>query len=213
MADIRVNTPRQSARQGPGGTGTPVDSLVASLALLAVAGIAAVMFLLALGFADPAQIMPDTQLRARLLGWLDGPLWVKLVTAGGSLLVGLVSLWALLRRFGSRPAPSPRVHVLSADEQGVILVAREGISEVAETAALGAPGIVDVDVQIRNRGSEAVGLRIRAGVVPGADLQRAGAQVRDRARDAVEKLVGLSVRDVTVELDVLDAEDLGRRVE
>lgn len=216
MADSisTARRPRPSGRRSG-----RLDSLLAALLLLALAAIAAVVFLLALGLVDAGRVIGDEGLRDALLGWTEGAgaAWTRAAVASGALLLGLLSLWGLLRRLapsgGGQPSgPASEVHVLVADDLGVVLVAREGIEGIARQAVQGSTGVIDAEVRVRSRGPDAVALKVDALVLPGADLQRAGAQARDRARESVERLVGLGVQEVSVRLEVVEPEDLERTV-
>jgi len=209
MADGPVSVGKASARRGSGGVG----KLVGGAVLLLVAAVAAALFLVALGLVEGSQVLRDPGLTAAALGWLeDGGLGTRLLTAGVSLVVGLASLWLLLGRLSGDGRRSPSHHVLIADEQGVVLVARDGVAGVARNAAESAPGVIEADVRITSRGPSAVGLSIRVSVLPGADVKRAGAGARDRAADAVERLVGLEVHDTAVHVEVIEPEDVDRMV-
>jgi len=208
-----------TARRPRGGPPARLDALFAGLLLLVVAAAAAAAFLLAIGLVDASRLIADEGLRETLLGWTTGTgnAWTRAAVASGSLLVGLLALWGIIRRL--TPGGAPRgaqtqsaVHVLVADDLGVVLVAREGIEGIARQAVQGATGVIDAEVQVRSRGPDAVGLKVDALVLPGADLQRAGAQARDRAREAVERLVGLGVQEVSVRLEVVEPEELERTV-
>lgn len=208
MADSITTRARTRSR----GTGRG-DAFVVGLLLVLLAIAAAAVFLSALGVVQAERMVPDEVLRERLLGWLvEGPAWVRAATASVALGVGLLALWGLSRRISASPSGTPNVHVLMADELGVVVVAREGVEGVARQAVGGAAGVVEADVRVRSRGADAVGLVVHAVVLPGADLQRAGAQARDRAREAVERLVGLRVHEVAVQLEVIAPEDLERTV-
>jgi hypothetical protein len=48
------------------------------------------------------------------------------------------------------------------------------------------------------------------GIHPGASVESAGLAVREHAREAVERLVGLPVSSVVVDVRVLEADELAR---
>jgi uncharacterized alkaline shock family protein YloU len=95
-----------------------------------------------------------------------------------------------------------------------LTVARGVILEVARLAALEIPDVLQVSrrgppwraalagppVSVRVR-AEGVEVELRVIARPGADLVRAGRQVRDAVGRAVERLLGLQVRSITVLID------------
>ena len=106
------------------------------------------------------------------------------------------------------PMPPP------AEEPIQLSVGRGVIVEVARLAALEIPEVLQVArrgppwraylagppvmVRVRKTGVE---LELRIIARPGADLVHAGRQVRDAVGRAVERLLGLEVRSVTVLVD------------
>jgi len=51
---------------------------------------------------------------------------------------------------------------------------------------------------------------VDVGVVPGANIKQAGEEVREAVREAVERLVGIGVRDVNASVHVMEPEEFGR---
>ena len=190
-----------------------LDGLVVGLLLVAIAVVAAGLFLITMGLVEPKALIPDASLRQFTLGWLNGSApWVRLAVAGGSLVSGVLALGAVLSRLRPDGTPPTRrggdVHVLTSDDRGVVFVARRGIEGVARAGAASAPGVADVDAQVRTRGPHAVALRLHVLALPGVDLKRAGELAQERAADAVQRLVGLEVKDVAVRIEVLPPEEL-----
>ena len=196
--------------------GLLVDRVIVVTLLLFIALLAAGVFLTSIGLLRPPRLVPDAGKALEdtiLLRQL--PYGLGRVAAGAtSALIGLVAVVLVLRRIlPTAPRPSTQHHILSTDEYGLVLVDKRGISTVAVAAVQRVPGVVDVNVRVLGGGTSAVRLVVRAWVHAGAELQSVGDQAREDARAAVEKLVGLEVRDVVVRLHVVPMEDLDRVVE
>ena len=102
----------------------------------------------------------------------------------------------------------------AAEEPVQLTVGRGVIVEVARLAAQEIPEVLQVarrgppwraalagpPIMVRVR-KEGVELELRIIARPGADLVQAGRQVRDAVGRAVERLLGLQVRSVTVLVD------------
>jgi hypothetical protein len=178
-----------------------------------VALVSAYVMLRALGVLPPGALLPQRAADGPALGWIEQlPTWGRTAAAGGALLVGLTALAVTLSvRNGRRSEARGGVHVLEADERGLILVAHEGIESLARAAVARTPGVVESDVRVRSRG-DGVSLVVDIGVVELADVRKAGLAARDRAVEAAKKLAGLVVRDVQVRVEVLSPEELGRAV-
>ena len=91
--------------------------------------------------------------------------------------------------------------------RGVILdvarLAAQEVPEVLQVARRGPPwraALAGPPIMVRVR-PEGVELELRIIARPGADLVRAGRQVREAVGRAVERLLGLQVRSVTVLVD------------
>jgi hypothetical protein len=198
------------------GRASAVEQLLVGVLLLAVAIAGAVVFLVASGLVGAEQIIRDEGLRGSLLGFAEtGTLGERALAAAASALVGLGSLVLLFRRVGPErtsgvAGATHAQHILVADDEGMVMVATAGIASVAETAALRAHGVVDADVRVSGRGSAPVRIHVVAKVYRGADLRRAGKDARESIKGAIEKLVGIEVTDVNVELVV--SEEVGREI-
>lgn len=193
-----------------------LEQLAIGIAFLAVAFAAVLVFLVASGLIAPDELIADPQWRERLLGFADSGTTVeRAATASASALIGLGALALLFRRAGARsPAAAGNLastqHILLADDEGMVLVATEGIAAVAETAAVRSHGVLEADVSVRGRGSSPVRIHVTAHAYRGADLKRAGSETRENVRSAVQRLVGVEVTEVTVEIGV--SEEVGRGV-
>lgn len=215
-AQTTTKTQTASAAWSAAPRGFLVDRVVVAILLVCIALAAAGVFLTAIGLLRPMQLVPDAGKALEdtiLLRTL--PYGIGRVIAGATAaVVGLVAVLLLLRRIvPGTPRPSTQHHILSADEQGLVIVDKRGISAVAGAAVQRIPGVVDVNVRVIGGGTSAVRLVVRTWVHAGAELQSVGDEAREGAREAVEKLVGLDVRDVVVRLHVVPLEDLDRVVE
>lgn len=193
------------------------EQLLVGLFLLALALAAAIVFLVAAGILGAEQVLADTELRASLLGFAEaGDSSQRAITAGVSALVGLGSLVFLFRRVGAESPGGGSLgalhaqHILLADDEGMVMVSTPGIASVAETAAVRSHGVLDADVRVSGRGSAPVRVHVVAHAYRGADLKRAGREVRENVKSSVERLVGIEVTDVTVEIVI--SEEVGREV-
>jgi uncharacterized alkaline shock family protein YloU len=102
--------------------------------------------------------------------------------------------------------PTERPVELTVGKGVIVEVARLAaleIPEVLQVARRGPPwraALAGPPVSVRV-GTEGVEVQLRIITRPGADLVRAGRQVRDAVGRAVERLLGLEVRSVTVLID------------
>ncbi len=168
----------------------------------------AAFLLTLLGALEPARLDP-WGVASQLVGFARSAEGVhRLLLVGGAAISGPIAVSWLLRQL--RPGDSSTRHVLLADAEGFVLVDSQGIESVASGAALRAPGVVEVDVEAYGAGSSPVSIQALVGIHPGASVEAAGRAVRDNARAAVEQLVGLRVSDVTVDVRVLEPDELGR---
>ena len=195
-----------------------LDGFVIGVLLLALGVVAAAVFLVALGLAEPAQLAPNAHTGKLLFGWIGGqPGWARAATAGVALLVGLGSLGALAGRLrtgatGTADGGDATLHLLISDERGVVFVSREGIEGVARAGAASTPRVAEVQCRVKARGQQAVGLQLRVLALPGAALDRIAQEARERAVRAVEELAGFEVRDASVRIDVIPPDRLGEGV-
>jgi uncharacterized alkaline shock family protein YloU len=103
------------------------------------------------------------------------------------------------------PAPAKPIE-LSVGRGVIVEVARlaaQEIPEVLQVARRGPPwraALAGPPITVRVR-KEGVELELRIIARPGADLVHAGRQVREAVGRAVERLLGLQVRSVTVLVD------------
>lgn len=196
--------------------GFVVDRIIVGILLLITAIGAAAVFLAALGLFRLADVLPEAgpALEDAVL-MRSLPMGLGRVAAGASAaVIGLLAIVLLLRRIvptASRKATDH--HVLSADDLGLVLIDKRGVSAVAEAAVERVPGVVQVNVRVLGGGTSAVRLVAQTWAHTGADLRRLGDEAREQARQAVEQLVGLDVHDVLVRLHVVPMEDLDRVVE
>lgn len=179
---------------------------------LSLAALSAYAMLRALGLLPPAALLPAPLSLSPALAWLDdlaaGP---RLLTSLGALVIGTLALWMLVRRdAGVREAGGGgALHVLTADELGLVVLANGGLEAIVATAARATPGVFDARVRARPHG-RGVQLALDIQVLQDTNVPRAANLTRERAVAAVERLVGLPVDAVRVRVDVLSAEQLGR---
>jgi hypothetical protein len=132
-------------------------------------------------------------------------------TAGLALVVSVGAILLLVAGV-SAGQRSTGEYLLSADERGVVFVDAAGIRAVAEAAALRTSGVMEVRARVGGHVTGPVRLRLEAWVIPGSDLKQAGTRAKAAAEEAVEQLVGIDVRGVTIKMNVLADEKLGMRV-
>lgn len=190
------------------------DRLIVWLLLLAIAVIAAMVFLFTIGLFSLAEALPDGAVFERWLRLEQLPYGSGRFLVGAiSLLVGLIASVLLLRRLVPARGRTGEQHVLLADDHGVVVVEKKGIAAVAVAAVQRVNGVVDVEVRVIGSGAAPLRLIVRTWVHAAAELKRAGDEVRQKAKQAVEHLIGIEVNDVLVKLEVVPLEDLGRIVE
>lgn len=187
--------------------------LPASLLAIAIAAVAAVILLLALGVVAPADVsLGADQLEDRLAALHDAPVATRAAFGAGALAVGLIAIAVALRLLGpgSSRGSGAALHVLASDDRGFVVVDSRGIAIVAEEAAHTAPGVVNAEVDVTPRSATQVKLRVEVDVYPGANVKQAGNEARERARQAVEELVGIEVGAISASTHVLEPEEMAR---
>ncbi len=197
--------------------GSRTKSLLArfifAIVALAAAAACAAVFLAAIGLFDLSGATniaiggSSFSLDLNALTWLE-----RGSVAGVAVVVGLLFLVLMFRSF----APKRRengIHLLQSDERGFVLLDSRGIATIAEHAAMAVPGVVDVHVRVRGSGTSPVRLRVEMGIVPGAAVKQSGIDAQGAVRDAVERLAGIDVKDVTIRAHVLEPEALTRILE
>lgn len=185
--------------------------LIAGLLSLAVAVVAAGIVVVAIRLLEPAQLSVGiAALESVLADLAQAPLATRAGFAAGSSVVGFLSLMMMMRMFGARRRGGEAMHILEADDRGFVVVDSRGIAIVAEEAAHTTPGVVAAEVEVFPRGAKGVKLRVAIDVYPGANVKQAGTEARERARKAVEELVGVEVGTVTASTHVLEPEEMAR---
>jgi hypothetical protein len=185
-----------------------LDTVLGVGLLVCLAAAAAYVCLHALGLIRPSQVLPGTLLTSWLAP-LD-PL-AKLAVAGGALVVGLLSCWAILARLSpARPLRSDSPLVLEHDERGIVVVDGECIVRVAEHAAVTTPGVWDAEVIVRPRGNGVVDLKLVCSMLEGTDVRRGATRARDRAIEAIDKLLGLEVGHTRVRVRLVELGEIER---
>ena len=168
----------------------------------------ATFLLTVLGAIEPDRLDP-WGVASQLVGFAGAAEGVhRVLLIAGAAVAGPIAVSWLIRQL--RPDATSTRHVLLADEDGFVLVDSQGIESIASGAALRAPGVVEVDDEAYGSGSSPVSIQALVGIHPGASVEAAGRVVRENTRAAVEQLVGLRVSDVTVDVRVLEPDELGR---
>jgi uncharacterized alkaline shock family protein YloU len=183
--------------------------LIIGLFFLVLSCVLGVILLVSIQAIDPNRIFGNWSYPQALFSFLEGQGWLsRLGIAAVSGIIGMLSIVILIRLF-TRPAPVATLHIVDADDRGIVVVDSRGISTIASHAAMSAHGVVDVQVFTRGSGSEPIMLKINAAVYPGANIKRAGIEVRESVREAVESLVGIKVREVAVKAHVIETDAIG----
>ncbi len=178
--------------------------------VLALVAAAIIVFLVTVGLLHPEQLAPGWKPAHQLLGFaVDAEDLAIVPIAAIALVVGILGI-ALLIAPLSRRQPSSSLHLLSSDERGFVVVDSQGIARIAEMAAVSTTGVIDAEVQVRGSGMSPVRVRVDVGVMPGANIKELGAGVQAAVRDAVEKLVGVEVRDVNTAVHIMEPEGFNR---
>lgn len=215
MADGASVSTSQPA--GAGGTSGSLNrfglNLVLAVFFLLVAVVASIVLLVAVGVLGPGQFtIAGWTVAEQLLSRLDagGPL-ARLIWAVGALLIGVLAVWALWGRLSGGPSARPDTrsrYLLVADEEGFVLVETESVAIVAKQAAYRIKGVVEAHVRVLAAGGSAVRVGVELVCHPGADVKNAGSSAKDGVREAVERLVGLDVQDVMVNVRVAEPDEL-----
>ncbi len=180
------------------------------LVVLAIAAACAGAFLVALDLVRPDQLVGGWAAGRDALALVDNAEGTELlVIAAGSVLVGILAIAVLLAP-GSPRTRASSLHLLTSDDHGFVVVDSQGIARVAELAAVSAQGVLDASVRVEGSGMSPIRMKVDVGVVPGANIKQAGEDVRDAVRDAVERLVGIEVRDVNAAVHVMEPEEFSR---
>ena len=183
--------------------GHGVGRLFVVIALAGVLLLAAGVFLAAVGLVDAEPWLPADGDLLESLGLAKAPPALgRALVALVAVAAGLLSIWLMGFRGGMAPAQES-TYVLASDEKGLVTVELAGIQTIASAAVLRTPGVVEAQLTVQSRGGGPVRMRMVASVIAGADLQEVGARARSAASEAVERLVGIDVGDVSVQLRVV----------
>jgi uncharacterized alkaline shock family protein YloU len=184
------------------------------------------LFFFVLAVAAAFSLLVTTQLidlRLLLGGWsytvepslalLEGLSWTsRLGIAGGCAIIGLLAITVMLRQLKA-PGQRARLHILESGERGFVVVDSRSISTIAAQAAMSAHGVIEVHVSVRGNGTSPVRLKVEAGVYPGANVKRCGAEMLEAVRETVESMVGIDVADVAVKAHVVETDAMTRILE
>jgi uncharacterized alkaline shock family protein YloU len=195
-----------------------LERLIVVLVPLAVAAGAAVVLLVTVGLIDEAQLGVFGPIVSQLTRAAGDSRWNRVAVAVVSVCVGALSALIALRALGAGSGAGPardsgQRHILAMDEKGIVVVEAAGVSTVAAAAASRVAGVMNVEVKVVGRGASPVRLVVTARVSAAVELRRVGEEIRRRAAEAVQSLVGIDVREVVVKLDVVPLEELGRALQ
>ena len=196
-----------------GGGGRALEVLLTGLLLLGVTFICAVVFVAAIDIIDgKAWTILGVSLEELLHLNKDPDGVVRISLAIGSALLGLLALAVLFRKVaGGERRGLP--HLLAADEKGMVMVETESICTVVTATTLRVPGVMDTKVDVAGSWASPVQLKVKIWLSPFADHKDTGEQVRDRATEAVTRLVGVDVQDCQVSIKTIAPDDMGRMLE
>ncbi len=194
-----------------------LDRLLGGVLLLLLSAGAAFVFLAALGLLDTARAAPFGFDLGQLLGFDRDPQgFIRLGAGSAALLVGLTATVAFVRRLAGEPVARPAaagMHVLRADERGIVRVDSAGICAVANAAALRTPGVVDARAEVLNPEGAQLRLGLGVWVSAAAEVGQTGEAVRQNVVEAVQRLVGLEVAQAVVNLKVVPLSQVGRMLQ
>lgn len=195
------------------GSGEAAQKLLLGITLLGLTGVCAVIFVTAAEVIDgSAWTILGRSLNELLHLNKDPDGVIRISLAVGSLVVGLLSMVVLFRRItGADRTDLP--HLLAADETGMVMVETESIATVASAAALRVPGVMKTRVRVAGSWAMPVQLRVTVWLSPFAEHKHTGEQVRDRATEVVQRLVGIDVTDCQVNIKTVAPNDMGRMLE
>jgi hypothetical protein len=185
-----------------------VYRIIIGLFLITFSGSAAFILLVAIQAIETGQVFYGSIYAQNVFSFMDGLDWgERLGVAAVACIAGLISITIIFRLF-STPTTSTSVHILDIDERGIVVVDSSGISTIATQAALSAHGVVDARVFTKGASSAPLRLKVDVAVYPGANVKRAGSEVREAIREAVETLVGIDVGDIAVNAHIIKTDAL-----
>ena len=204
---------RQVGKPQTQGGGHTAEVLLTGLLLLGITFICAVVFVVSIDIIDgKAWSVVGVSLEELLHLNEDPDGFISIALAVGSAAFGLLALMVLFRKlFGGDRQGLP--HLLAADEKGMVMVETESICTVVTATALRVPGVMNANVQVVGTWASPVQLKVKISLSPFADHKDTGEQVRDRATEAVTRLVGVDVQDCQVNIKTIAPNDMGRMLE
>lgn len=204
----RLIKPEAAVQQPPGRASAMVSRVLAGVALLVVAMLSAMTFLLALGLLPPSAISAAVARAGEALGGIETlALLDRALIAAAAAVLSIAALSLLVRKTRSGQTEAG-IHLLQADEKGLVVIGSASVETVATLTALQAAGVLNARVKVRGRLSGPVRLRIHLDVLPGTEVKLLGPRVQEAVRRSVEDLVGLTVRDANVQVHVMDLDEL-----
>ena len=204
---------RQVGQAHTEGNGRTIEMLLTGLLLLGITFICAVVLVASIDIIDgKAWTVVGVSLEELLHLNKDPEGVIRISLVVGSALFGLLALAVLFRKIsGGDRQGLP--HLLAADEKGMVMVETESICTVVTATALRVPGVMDASVRVVGTWASPVQLKVKIWLSPFADHKDTGEQVRDRASEAVTRLVGLDVQDCQVSIKTIAPKDMGRMLE
>jgi len=195
--------------------GRGLERVVTATLLLLLALGGTITLLLATQLVVPADLVAPGQLAAPLLGDLGALARRNPEIAGlGGAALGLGCLLLLVMRMNGRTSGRRRArqHLLEVDDEGFVMVDSRGVGVIAAQAGSRARGVIDCAVQVFDEGTAAVSVETDVYVSPGTSVKSSAQEVRASVRGAIERLIGLEVRQVAVKIHVLEPEAMTRAV-
>lgn len=182
---------------------------IAAVVFLMLALLAAAVFLVSTSMVEPSAI-PGLGPALLAIFKLDPIIEMprRVFAASVSTLVGLTCVYVLMRSFGGQTKPTKLTMQKTA--QGVVYVDPDGIGAVISEPILQVPGVVAVKTKTGDR--TPVKLDLMVSVSPAVDLQKLGDEVRRRAIDALSRQLGIDVKLVRLDFEVIELHQLRSRM-
>ncbi|MBT3220008.1 MAG: hypothetical protein HN348_13040, partial [Proteobacteria bacterium] len=171
-------------------TGALLWRILVDLLFLVIAFAAALVFLMAIGFVDYGSVPRFGDVVIGFLGDEESFRARWLLLLSGSPLVGIGAVHILLRGYG-RGRTKPRKVVVSAAEDGLVVVDPKGICLIAAEPVLKIPGVLDVKASTIEKADAPIRLKLHVTVSAAAELKKVGDEACSVSAAAVEKLDGI----------------------
>ena len=136
----------------------------------------------------------------------------RIVIPASALSVSLLAAGFLVRKRSDSQGHN-KLHIMSTDTVGMVCVSNTGLRTLAGALVRQQAAVVDVDVRITGKGAGPLAVRLLVAVHPGANVKEVGEEARRLAIDALERLAGMTVAVVDVEVRIAFPERPGRVLE